>query len=83
MEADLVAYSMGIVAYMMLFIGNVAALRYLDSTLNQAFPWSCGVVEVNGEMKAHVTSGFISGKSGKGSQACKNRIQMDFLKEHS
>jgi hypothetical protein len=49
MEADLVAYSMGIVAYMMLFIGNATALRYLDSTLNQAFPWFCRVVEVNGK----------------------------------
>jgi len=38
MEAELVAYSMGIVAYIMLFIGNATALRHLDSTLNQAFP---------------------------------------------
>ena len=49
MEADFVAYSMGIVAYVMLLIGNATALRYLDSTLNQAFPWSCRVVEVNGK----------------------------------
>ena len=46
------AYSMGIVAYMMLFIGNATALRYLDITLNQSLSMVLSRRRGKWEMKA-------------------------------